>query len=434
MTVTLDNSAPPSQDSVPQLRIAIVGAGLVGSAAIVGLSKLPNTSVVAFEKAPDPREGGAWISLTSSAFQALANLVPLSDINNIVYRPVQGGDYQHRHWRTGELMHGAKTSPHIRPEFAAARTTRPTLHATILKRCPPDTIRYGHRVTGVQIQDDGRARLDFDNGDDEGDFDLVVAADGLYSPIRRKYHPNDSVKYQGVAAYRSVFPKERLAPVAHLLNPDTSVWWGPGGEMIFLSELGLGTYGIIVILRDEEEVAKSLRWESEHTLLDKLRTHFAKWDPVVPAVLDLLPDIQALPLESGPWLESLTQDGRVVFVGDAAHPTAGAYGAGAGMGYADAWGLYCALSGMSTGQGTGTSYDVPAALQVFDKARLPFLHRVAKQFVVDEINGKYIAAAKGDEEEWIKRFKETAPARIKWLVEHDVELEVIKQLGEKSFT
>ncbi len=44
----------------------IVGAGLVGATAAIALSKLPDVEVVAFERSPEPRETGAWISMTVS--------------------------------------------------------------------------------------------------------------------------------------------------------------------------------------------------------------------------------------------------------------------------------------------------------------------------------------------------------------------------------
>lgn len=422
-------TAPMSHPLTP----SVVGAGLVGSAAILALSKLPNATLVAFEKAPGPREAGAWISLNPSGLEVLAHLLPLSEINEIVFRPTEAGDYNHRHWATGDLLHSWKTSPHIRPEFAAARTARPPLHAALVRHYPPNSVQYSHRVTGLQIQPDGRARLDFEDGPAEGDFDLVVAADGIYSPLRRHYWPNHVVGYKGAVAYRAVFPKSRVASIAHLLHPDSSAWRGPEGEIVFLSELGLETYGVVVIRRESEEVASKLRWEGDISAeaFDKLRSHYLTWDPVVPQVLAAIDKIQAYPLDSGPWLQELTRDGRVAFVGDAAHPTAGAFGAGAGMGYGDAWALYLALLGTSA-DGAGARYNVPAALEVFERARLPFLLRVEKQFAVDAANAKYVTAAKGDDAEWVRRFK-ARNTSVQWIVEHSVELEIQKVLAEQPW-
>jgi salicylate hydroxylase len=41
-----------------------------------------------------------------------------------------------------------------------------------------------------------------------------------------------------------------------------------------------------------------------------------------------VPDLVACPLELAAWLHKLTRDDRIAFAGDAAHPTAGAFGVG----------------------------------------------------------------------------------------------------------
>ncbi|KAL1411675.1 hypothetical protein Q8F55_002640 [Vanrija albida] len=425
MTVSLSDAAPSDAGA------AAAATPLRIAAAILALSKLPNARVTAFEKAPGPREAGAWISLNPSGLEVLAHLLPLSEITDIVFRPTEAGDYNHRHWATGALLHSWKTSPHIRPEFAAARTARPPLHAALVRHYPPDTVHYSRRVTGVSIQPDGRAALSFEDAPAEPDFDLVVAADGIYSPLRRQYWPDHDVGYKGAVAYRTVFPRARLDAIAHLLPPDSSAWRGPDGGIVFLSELGLGTFGVVVIRREDAAVASSLRWEGDigPEALQVLRGHYAAWDPVVGEVLALVDSIQAYPLDSGPWLQHLTRDGRVAFIGDAAHPTAGAFGAGAGMGYGDAWALYLALVGTAA---NGAEYNVRAALQVFERARLPFLLRVERQFAVDAANAKYVAAVRGDDAEWVRRFK-ARNVSVQWLVEHSVELEVQKVLAEEAW-
>lgn len=140
-------------------------------------------------------------------------------------------------------------------------------------------------------------------------------------------------------------------------------------------------------------------------------------------------DIQAYPLDSGPWLLELTRDDRVVFIGDASHPTAGAYGAGAAMGFGDAWALYRSLELTRRRCRRETAgYDLHKALQVFQQTRAPFLLRVEQQMAIDRATAKYLAEAARNEDEWKRRFKESG-ASIRWLQEHDVELEVLKAVS-----
>lgn len=282
----------------------------------------------------------------------------------------------------------------------------------------------------------GPARLLFSSDDEDGagycrDFDLIVAADGLYSAIRGQFWPDHQVGFKGVVAYRTIFPASRVAGILGL--HDDSSAWRRDGEVVFLSELGLGIYGIVIIRSEAPEYVSStgLRWE--HPIgragVERLRQLYADWDPIISRVLDVVDDLDAYPLDSGPWLKQLSQGGRVVFVGDAAHPTAGAYGAGAAMGFGDCWALYRALLASLSKAVDGRvgpvshGYDIAKALRIFEQTRLPFLFRVEQQMVLDGKDARYVAEAAADEEEWIRRFVERNPPN-NWLTEHDVELEV----------
>lgn len=415
----------------------IVGAGLVGSAAVLSLSQLDNVVVTAFEKSPVAREAGAWISLTVTGLKVLTKLVPVHEINAIAYRPPDKAVYVTRHWKTGESLIRRYSSEDLKEDYIQARTHRAPLLQLLLAHHPAGSVRYGARISDVEVLQGGtEAVLRSDDGSTLGPFDLVVAADGLYSGIRRKYWPEHAVGYRGAVAYRCVFDKSKVAHIAEL--HDDSSAWTKNGEIVFLSELGLGQYGVVIIRAETPEYTASLGWEKSIGAggLDRLRTLYSGWDPVIRRVLDAIDNIQAYPLESGPWLHQLFREGRVAFIGDAAHPTAGAYGAGAAMGFCDGWALYRALQGTRRRIGTRarpvvatTGYDVPAALRVFEEARLPYLLRVEHQMAIDVQNKQYVAAAgDGDAEEWVARLKETVGLPNQWLTEHDVELEVQKAL------
>ncbi len=76
-------------------------------------------------------------------------------------------------------MAAAASSAHIADKFRQARTHRVPLLTVLLSNVPPGTIQYGRKVAGHQLTDTG-VRLEFDDSDSQM-FDLVVAADGLYS-------------------------------------------------------------------------------------------------------------------------------------------------------------------------------------------------------------------------------------------------------------
>lgn len=407
----------------------------MGSAAVLALSGLPNVQVTAFEKSPVAREAGAWISLTVTGLKVLTKLIPPAEIARISYRPPDRAVYVTRHWRTGEVLIAQYSSESLKEDYIQARTHREPLLKLILSHLPDGSVEYGRRVVGVVVKEHDEVELRFDGVQQPRTFDLVVAADGIYSGIRRDFWPDHVVGYKGAVAYRTIFPKSRLDSIKGLHDDSSS--WRKDGEVVFLSELGLDQYGIVIIRAESAEYASTLQWERAigPARLQRLRDIYKDWDGVVSRVLDAIDDLDAYPLDSGPWLEQLVQQDRIAFVGDAAHPTAGAYGAGAAMGHGDVWALYRALQATSRhgnderedDAGGGVTYDVPRALRIFQQARLPFLSRVEQQMAVDMEDARYVSRASHDEAAWTRRFKEKNGQNL-WLTEHDVELEVQKAI------
>ncbi|KAM6538102.1 hypothetical protein FALCPG4_003984 [Fusarium falciforme] len=353
-------SNSPSLESDPSqeisLRIAVIGAGLVGAFTTAALSRLPGVKVVSFEKASKPHAAGAWISLSVTGLKVLTKLIPASEVSAIAYRPPDRGVYVTRHWKTGEAIIRRYSSEDLKDEHVQARTHREPLLKLILKHVPDGIIHYGRKVTGVHVES-ARAALTFEEDQATRErsqptetFDLVVAADGIYSGIRRQFFPDHQVGYKG--------------------------------QMVFLSELGLGMYGVVIIQAEESKRAAALMWERSigREGLDELRQGYAAWDPIVVEVLAMLEDIQAYPLDSGPWLEHLSREG--------------------------------------------------CALNLYEKIRRPFLARVEQQMGLDARNARYVGEADG--EEWARRYLERNPLNL-WLSEHDVELEAQKVIMELAF-
>ncbi|KAJ4235425.1 hypothetical protein NW757_013536 [Fusarium falciforme] len=435
-------SNSPSLESDPSqeisLRIAVISAGLVGAFTTAVLSRLPGVKVVSFEKASKPHAAGAWISLSVTGLKVLTKLIPASEVSTIAYRPPDRGVYVTRHWKTGEAIIRRYSSEDLKDEHIQARTHREPLLKLILKHVSDGIIHYGRKVTGVHVES-ARAALTFEEDQATRErsqpsetFDLVVAADGIYSGIRRQFFPDHQVGYKGAVAYRAIFPTSRLAAIRTRLHDDSSLWTNNRGQMVFLSELGLGMYGVVIIQAEESKRAAGLMWERSigREGLDELRQGYAAWDPIVVEVLAVLEDIQAYPLDSGPWLEHLSREGCVAFAGDAAHPTAGAYGAGAAMGFGDGWALARALEASRLAPRGSYQYNVHKALNLYEKIRRPFLARVEQQMGLDARNARYVGEADG--EEWARRYLERNLLNL-WLSEHDVELEAQKVIMELAF-
>ncbi|TVY93393.1 hypothetical protein LAWI1_G001126 [Lachnellula willkommii] len=330
-------------ESKNRLKIAIVGAGIVGATAAIALSRLPNVSVAVFEASPGAQETGAWISLSVSGTYNLNTAIK---------------------------------------------------HLTAAQK------------------------------------------------VRHRY-VSDRVQYKGAVAYRKVFPESQIADIKGLHNDSSS--WRKDGEVMFLSRLGLGQYGVVAIIRETPEVAAKLHWAKNTGVegLQRLQEHFSTWDPIIGQVLRTMTDIDAYPLDSAPWLEQLVRHDRIAFIGDAAHPTAGAFGLGAALGQGDSWALYRSLQQSYTGDGRNLTlptggqtapekhYDLRRALGLYNETRRHFLGRVWLQQGLDGVDAAYIAQAASDEAQWIRKFQERHKNQL-WMTEHDVEAAFVNTLASEA--
>ena len=291
---------------------------------------------------------------------------------------------------------------------------------------PKAVINYNHHVESINVIDEG-VQLNFKSQPSQI-FDLLVAADGLYSSTRKHYVPNDSILYRGIVAYRKGFPESLVSHIPNLPN-DTSIYRRTT-ENVFIGRIGLGQYGFVALVRETPEyVASNLTWARSIGAdgMKRIRQHFVDWDPVVRDVLAAVPDLDAYPLESAAWLDNLTRDDRVAFVGDAAHPTAGAFGAGTTVGFGDCWALMRALSHTPTisSDPALTTYDLPRALHLYNESRRHFLARFQAALVREGENVAYISAAGDEGPGWQGRYRERF-APVWWLTEHDVEEEFVR--------
>ncbi|CAK7223394.1 hypothetical protein SCUCBS95973_005163 [Sporothrix curviconia] len=421
----------PKPSTKKKLKVIVVGGGLAGAAAAGSLARLPDIELKVYERADKVREAGALIGVMVSAMRSLSRMLSPAgweSMQKLLYRGEGCEGINHRFWRTGEIMTCA-LSPHTPRYMEEGRISRQALHDVLMRDVPEGIMHFEKHVMRIEkISGQGDAsgmRLVFENGSTE-EADLVIAADGLYSKIRRGYLPDGEVKYRGRVSYRQNVPVELVQHIKGLPNDTSS--WRRNGEVVFLSKLEPGVYSFVTMATESEEYANTLRWQ--HTMgkagIERLLEHFKDWDPLINEVIRALPSVDAYPLNAAPWMRDLIRDDAVAFVGDAAHPTAGAYGAGCSFAFGDVRALYLSLwrAHNMPSSTSDTAYDVPYALHLYNETRRHFLHRVERQIQMDKVDQAYVAAAGDDgpenDAEWIRRYRERFTINW-WLLEHDVD-------------
>ncbi|CAN8096969.1 unnamed protein product [Discula destructiva] len=362
------------------LRVAIVGGGPGGLATAIALSKIPNVDVQVYEKDKVLREVGAGINIGPNSWNVL-DLLGVADTlvsghqSNIVLN-VNGrtGEELHRNERPGDPAwpHGAwKTRPTI-------RTQRTKLQAALLAHVPKGTIQLSKKLAslvdlGSSSSGGGGGgigvELTFTDGT-SATADLVVGADGIRSAVRDAAWPDYRISFTGTTIWRA------LLPLAELTAQDARFgltgWWHLPASHVYFSPVGEGLGEIAAREYQDPAVfgADKVVWGVPVTNAH-VEGHFKEYMPEIQTALKKIPDGEwrEFAAFAGPELDQLTNwDSKVVLVGDSSHALSGAFGSGAGFAMEDGWVIAQAL------QHTGN--DVHEALELFNRTRVPYYHRM----------------------------------------------------------
>jgi 2-polyprenyl-6-methoxyphenol hydroxylase-like FAD-dependent oxidoreductase len=292
------------------VRVIVVGGGIAGLSAAIGLRRSAH-EVIVLERAPRIDPIGAGLTLFANAMSALDRL----GMHDAV------------------AAHGApaKRSAILTwegPELA--QVPRDLLEGTIaihradLQRelaAAAGEVRLGAEINAVEQHDDGVVARGADGSEERGD--LLIGADGLSSVIRSAI-ADVRPRYAGYTAWRGVSP----VPVEPGRLTES---WGVG-ERFGLVDIGRGrTYWFATKNAPEGEPD-----EPEGKKAEILR-RFSGWHEPIAAIVESA-DEGAILRNDVYYLEPLPRwsEGRVVLVGDAAHATTPGVGQGAAQAIEDA--------------------------------------------------------------------------------------------------
>ncbi|MFI1649955.1 FAD-dependent monooxygenase [Streptomyces avidinii] len=334
----------------------VVGAGIGGLTAAVALHRR-GWHVTVCDRAPEPPVTGAGIGLAPNALRALGAIG--IDVTRAVGGAVpatMGVRRPDGQWLTRVGTADMATRYGVAP----LAVPRPALTATLAAALPPDALRYGTEVAGVDDAE-GRASVRTATGPDLP-CDLVVAADGIHSPLRRAYFPaHAGLHYIGETAWRA------LVDAPDLRISAMSETWGRG-ERFGVTPLADGRY----YLYATAVVPADTRFADPRP---ELRQRFGAWHDPIPELLDrvarldpadvLRNDLYDL---AGP-LPRL-HHGRIAWLGDAAHAMAPNLGQGGCQAIEDAV-VLAHLLPAGRGGCVGETADpaVAAALAAYTAAR-----------------------------------------------------------------
>lgn len=345
----------------------VVGAG-IGGLAVAGALARSGWRVTLLERADRVRPEPTAVALWPNGVRALRALGLGAGLEAIATALPDGGIRRpDGHWLVQPRPTPADRMPVV--------VHREDLHDALIAGLGDEVeLRTGVTVRTVRAQPGERPSVG--DGRHTVEADLVVAADGTDSEIRRQLAPESGVVSSGCAAWRAVIPWYR----APKLPPDRPV----GGEV-----LGAGYRFVSASLGERGSSGASSRggiyWvataagaprpEPPETQLALLRRWYAGWPAPIADLLDAtdpadlvqqeIRELRPLPRSYG----FPAGPGGVVLLGDAAHAMPPHLGQGACLAFEDAATLASLLR----------ESRLPDAVVAYDRVRRPRAATVVRQ-------------------------------------------------------
>ncbi|HVL73346.1 MAG TPA: 3-hydroxybenzoate 6-monooxygenase [Beijerinckiaceae bacterium] len=308
--------------------VLIAGGGIGGLSAALGLAQ-QGFSATVLEKAPALGEIGAGIQLGPNAFHCFDRLGVGEAARGMA---VYIDQLRLMDALTGEEITHIDLGEPFRTRFRNpyAVVHRGDLHGVLLKACrdhPRIELRVKSEVVGYEQDGSRVTALLADGGRVDGS--LLVGADGLWSNVRKKVVGDGPPRVSGHTTYRSVIPTERM-PEDLRWNAAT-LWAGPKCHIVHYPLSGWKVFNLVVTYHNDapEPVA------GKPVSADEVRKGFEHVHPTPRKIIDHGSDWKLWVLCDRDPVENWV-DGRVVLLGDAAHPMLQYFAQGACMAMEDA--------------------------------------------------------------------------------------------------
>jgi salicylate hydroxylase len=300
------------------------------------------------------REVGAGVQLGANGTRVLIALGLEAAMQRIICEPT---GKEIRLWTTGQTWRVFDLGVGSVQRYGAPywMAHRGDFHAVLLaavRAAAPDAVRAGVTCTGFEQTDDG-VTLHLANGEHIAG-DVLLAADGVHSAIRRQMFGEGRARFTGIMAWRGLVPMQLLPP--HMRQLVGTNWLGHGGHVVtYPLRRGELLNFVGVVERDDWQVES---WTEAGTREECLRD-LGRWHADVQSIIRNIETPFKWALLGRDPLPHFAH-GRVCLLGDAAHPTLPFLAQGANMALEDAVVMARCLD----------AYPVQDALRHFEAARL----------------------------------------------------------------
>jgi 2-polyprenyl-6-methoxyphenol hydroxylase-like FAD-dependent oxidoreductase len=324
--------------------VAIAGAGIGGLTLAIALRRR-NVRVTVLERESDIRPAGAGLALGPNAMAGLAELGLAEAIAGAGQPIGVSAILDSAGGVLGSEFDVATLAKDIGAPIVAIHRAR--LHEVLLAAVGRDVVRRGAAVERYNARGDVVHVIC--KGGEHVEADLLVGADGLHSVVRRQLLNDGPPRYAGYTSWRGVTRPGAVAAPSRM-----SESWGRG-ERFGIVSIGFGEIYWFA-------VANAPAAGSDTDVQRELTDRFCGWHDPINAIIAATPIDRILRTDiSDRDPTDRWHEGRVVLLGDAAHPMTPNLGQGAGQAIEDAVALDRSLA---------EGRDLETALQHFERRRV----------------------------------------------------------------
>lgn len=344
------------------MHIAIIGGGIGGLTAALALAQA-GFAVSVYERSAHLIDQGAGITLAPNATRVLYHLGLGPALEETAVTPAVN---EYRHYATGAVIMRMVPKDYRRifgvPYLRTHRWDLQEAMINHLAQVAPGALRLGERVDALASRSD-HVDIAFADGHVES-ADIVVAADGIRSSVREAlFNPAPPV-FAGFVAWRGLVETAQLPPRLC----ESVVAFGHGRHINrYLVRRGE--------LLNFVAVAQRAQWEAEGWTipapLDEFLDEFSSFDAGTRTIISrpVRGQVFKWGLFGRPWLDQWYA-GRIVLLGDAAHPMLPFLGQGAANAIEDAMILARCLQ---------SEADPEMAFAVYQATRVPRVRGITER-------------------------------------------------------
>tara|TARA_X000000368_G_C23038032_1_gene715515 strand:+ start:959 stop:2137 length:1179 start_codon:yes stop_codon:yes gene_type:complete len=310
------------------MKILIVGAGIGGLVSALCLNK-KGYEVEIYEQSEVLSELGAGVQLSPNATRVLDYLKLTDDLKPHVFEP---RSFQFLNYKTEKIISKRELGLKIQDDFGFPNfdVHRADLQKVLLNKVEEEGIKI---LTNMKVIDVGNEenKAYIKINEEKIKADIVIGADGIHSIVREKIFEKKESSFTGNVAWRMLIPVDLLP--RDLILPDTTVWLGPKKHFVSYHVSGGKNLNCVCLVEQDGWTNES--W-SERGNIEDLREVYNGWNQTIETLLKIAnPNtLYRWALHDRPPMKQWSK-GRIILLGDAAHPMLPFLAQGAAMAIED---------------------------------------------------------------------------------------------------